>query len=234
VAGGHSAVTSTVDGAAMWRAAGNRIVFIGHFRNVERARAVQRVIEILTDQAIWVLDEGPALTLRRQQDACFVHGLDEFLQSCAEMEAPFADWVRQTDQFILSDHPESMETFRSRLRAELKPFLKPGFNAIAAVNSPMQCMMKEVCAQCLCRHVDSTTGEPSKFVFSCFNQHQPLFELDFANLQARQGQNSVQEKISNAWLAYLMDGKREDIDADPACAGCCEAAGAPLGEGEAT
>jgi NADPH-dependent glutamate synthase beta subunit-like oxidoreductase len=226
VAGGHSAVTSTVDGAAMWRAAGNRIVFIGHFRNVERARSVQRVIEILTDQAIWVLDEGPALSLRRQQDACFVHGLDEFLQSCAEMEATFADWVRQTDQFILSDHPESMETFRRRLRAELKAFLKPGFNAIAAVNSPMQCMMKEVCAQCLCRHVDSTTGEPSKFVFSCFNQHQPLFELDFANLQARQGQNSVQEKISNAWLGYLMDGRRaSEGEADNACLAIC--AGAP-------
>jgi NADPH-dependent glutamate synthase beta subunit-like oxidoreductase len=207
VAGGHSAVTSTVDGAAMWRAAGNRIVFIGHFRDAERARAVQRVIEILTDQAIWVLDEGPALKMRRQQDACFVHGLDEFLRSCAEMDASFADWVRQTDQFILSDHPESMETFRAMLRAELKPLLKPGFNAIAAVNSPMQCMMKEVCAQCLCRHVDSATGEPSKFVFSCFNQHQPLFELDFENLQARQGQNSVQEKLSNAWLGHLMEGR---------------------------
>lgn len=233
VAGGHSAVTSTVDGAAMWRAAGNRIVFIGHFRNTERARAVQRVIEILTDQAIWVLDEGPALTLRRQQDACFVHGLGEFLQSCTEMDAPFADWVRQTDQFILSDHPEAMETFRRTLRAELKPLLKPGFNAIAAVNSPMQCMMKEVCAQCLCRHVDSTTGEPSKFVFSCFNQHQPLFELDFANLQARQGQNSVQEKISNAWLAHLMAG-REAVGAGESRAGRCEASGAPVGEGEAT
>jgi hypothetical protein len=208
VAGGHSAVTSTVDGAAMWRAAGNRIVFIGHFRDAERARAVQRVIEILTDQAIWVLDEGPAMKMRRQQDACFVHGLDDFLRSCAEMDASFADWVRQTDQFILSDHPQSMETFRTMLRADLKPLLKPGFNAIAAVNSPMQCMMKEVCAQCLCRHVDSVTGEPSKFVFSCFNQHQPLFELDFANLQARQGQNSVQEKLSSAWLAHLMDGRR--------------------------
>ncbi|MEW6415165.1 MAG: FAD-dependent oxidoreductase [Pseudomonadota bacterium] len=231
VAGGHSAVTSTVDGAAMWRAAGNRIVFIGHFRNTERARAVQRVIEILTDQAIWVLDEGPALSLRRQQDACFVHGLDEFLQSCTEMGAPFADWVRHTDHFILSDHPESMEIFRSALRAGLKPFLKPGFNAIAAVNSPMQCMMKEVCAQCLCRHVDSKTGEPSKFVFSCFNQHQPLFELDFENLQARQGQNSVQEKISNAWLAHLMAG-REAVGTVKSCAGRCEATGASVGEGE--
>jgi hypothetical protein len=97
----------------------------------------------------------------------------------------------------------------------------------------MQCMMKEVCAQCLCRHVDSTTGEPSKFVFSCFNQHQPLFELDFANLQARQGQNSVQEKISNAWLAHLMAG-REAIGAGEVCAGRCAAAGAPVGEGEAS
>ncbi len=206
VAGGHSAVTSTVDGAAMWRAAGNRVVFIGHFRNAERARAVQRVIEILTDQAIWVLDEGPSLKLRRQQDACFVHGLADFLQSCGEMEAPFAEWVRRTDQLILSDHPAAMDTFRKALRAGLEPYLKPGFNAIAAVNSPMQCMMKEVCAQCLCRHVDSATGEPSKFVFSCFNQHQPLFELDFENLQARQGQNSVQEKIANLWFAHLVDG----------------------------
>ena len=209
VAGGHSAVTSTVDGAAMWRAAGNRIVFIGHFRNAERAHAVQRVIENLTDQAIWVLDEGPTMKLRRQQDACFVHGLADFLQSCTEMEAPFAEWVRCTDQLILSDHPESMETFRKMLCAELQPYLKPGFNAIAAVNSPMQCMMKEMCAQCLCRHVDSTTGEASGFVFSCFNQHQPLFELDFENLQARQGQNSVQEKIANAWFGYLVDGRQD-------------------------
>jgi len=210
VAGSHSAVTSTVDGAAMWRAAGNRIVFIGHFRDAERARAVQRAIEILTDQAIWVLDEGPALKLRRQQDACFVHGLDEFLHSCAEMDAPFAEWVSSTDQLILSDHPESMEIFRTMLSGDLKPYLKPGFNAIAAVNSPMQCMMKEVCAQCLCRHVDSVTGEPSRYVFSCFNQHQPLFELDFKNLLARQGQNSVQEKLANAWLDYLMQGRQTE------------------------
>ena len=69
-------------------------------------------------------------------------------------------------QLILSDHPMAMETFRKALRAELRPHLKPGFKAIAAVNSPMQCMMKEVCAQCLCRHVDSATGEPSGFVDS--------------------------------------------------------------------
>jgi NADPH-dependent glutamate synthase beta subunit-like oxidoreductase len=204
VAGGHSAVTSTVDGAAMWRAAGNRILFIGHFRDAARARAVQRVIEILTDQAIWVLDGGPALDLRRQQDACFVHGLAEFLQACSEVDAPFAEWVRRSDHFILSDHPVAMETFRAALRNRLKPYLKPGLKAIAAVNSPMQCMMKEVCAQCLCRHIDGDSGETKGFVFSCFNQHQPLLALDLANLQARQGQNSVQEKLTNLWLTHLL------------------------------
>ena len=99
-----------------------------------------------------------------------------------------------------------MQQFSTALQTRLKPDLKPSLLAVAAVNSPMQCMMKEVCAQCLCRHVDQATGETTKFVFSCFNQHQPLVDLDFANLQARQGQNSVQEKVSSAWLAYVIEG----------------------------
>ena len=85
--------------------------------------------------------------------------------------------------------------------------------AVAAVNSPMQCRMKEVCAQCLCRHVNPATDETSKFVFSCFNQYQLLFDLDFANLQARQGQNSMQEKISNAWLSHVS-GAPSSVNAD--------------------
>ena len=198
VAGGHSAVTSTVDGAAGWRAAGNRIVFIGHFQDAARARAVQQVIEVLTDQAIWVLDEGPALRLRRRQDACLVYGLDDYLAACSELDAPFTDWVSGTDQFILSDRPAAMAAFRDALNGPLSPRLKPGFNAIAAVNSPMQCMMKEVCAQCLCRHQDR--DGTTRFVFSCFDQHQPLAALDCDHLHARQRQNSVQEKLANAWL----------------------------------
>jgi NADPH-dependent glutamate synthase beta subunit-like oxidoreductase len=203
VIGGHSAVTSTIDGAASWRAAGNRILFIGHFRNPEQARAVQSSLEILTDQAIWILDQGPELTLQRKHDRCFVQGLARFLDTCAETGGTHAAWVAESDCIVLSDRPDAMRQFSTALQSGLKPQLKPGVLALAAVNSPMQCMMKEVCAQCLCRHVDPATGETSRFVFSCFNQHQPLFDLDFANLQARQGQNSVQEKISNAWLSHV-------------------------------
>ena len=55
----------------------------------------------------------------------------------------------------------------------LRRYLKPGHQAIGSINSPMQCMMKEICAQCLQLHHDPATGNES-VVFSCFNQDQDL------------------------------------------------------------
>ena len=86
----------------------------------------------------------------------------------------------------------------------LAPYLKPGHIGIGSINSPMQCMMKQVCAQCLQRHVDPVTGR-EEFIFSCYNQDQELDRVDFANLQARLRQNSVQEKISNLFFEHLLD-----------------------------
>ena len=60
----------------------------------------------------------------------------------------------------------------------MKPYLKPGHRAIASINSPMQCMMKEICAQCLQMQKDPATGAET-VVFSCFNQDQPLDRVDF-------------------------------------------------------
>jgi hypothetical protein len=60
-------------------------------------------------------------------------------------------------------------------------------------------MMKEVCAQCLQRHVDPVTKKES-FVFTCMNQDQCLDDLDWEHLRARLAQNALPEKISNQWL----------------------------------
>jgi hypothetical protein len=60
-------------------------------------------------------------------------------------------------------------------------------------------MMKQVCAQCLQRHVDPATGKET-YVFSCFNQDQELDRVDFACLRQRLRQNGVQEKISALWI----------------------------------
>ncbi len=85
----------------------------------------------------------------------------------------------------------------------LAPHLSPGHVGIASINSPMQCMMKEVCAQCLQKHVDPATGR-EEIVFSCFNQDQKLDEMDWGNLAARLRQNTVSEKLTNLWMDRLF------------------------------
>ena len=47
--------------------------------------------------------------------------------------------------------------------------------------------------------VDPATGKTS-FVFSCFNQDQPLDCVDFPGLAARLAQNSLQEKLTAQWI----------------------------------
>ena len=87
----------------------------------------------------------------------------------------------------------------------LKPYLKPDHQAIGSINSPMQCMMKEICAQCLQLHHDPLTGE-EKVVFSCFNQDQPLDQVDFTALRTRLEQNGAQEKMTKLWIDRCLRG----------------------------
>ena len=82
------------------------------------------------------------------------------------------------------------------------PWLKPT-HMRSAINSPMQCMMKEICAQCLQTHTDPVTGKRT-VVFSCFNQDQPLDQVDFPGLDARLKQNAVQEKLTLEWIDKVM------------------------------
>ena len=85
--------------------------------------------------------------------------------------------------------------------------------AIGSINSPMQCMMKEICAQCLQPHVDTQTGETT-YVFSCFNQDQPLDQVDWKALNSRLRQNGVQEKLTSAWITHCL--RSDSASAAPA------------------
>ncbi len=76
-----------------------------------------------------------------------------------------------------------------------KKLLSKNCKVIASINSPMQCMMKEICGQCLQRQVNDK-GEES-YVYSCFQQDQNAKYVDFCFLQSRLQQNSLQEKISS-------------------------------------
>ncbi|MDB5294059.1 MAG: gltB 1, partial [Phycisphaerales bacterium] len=68
---------------------------------------------------------------------------------------------------------------------------------------PMQCMMKEICAQCLQVHRDPATGKETT-VFSCSNQDQPLDHVRFDNLRSRLSQNGAQEKLTKLWIDHCL------------------------------
>ena len=77
--------------------------------------------------------------------------------------------------------------------------LAPGHRAIASINSPMQCMMKGVCGQCVQRIRDPKSGV-ERHVFTCGAQDQALDQIDFTNLTTRLQQNTLQELTSSEWL----------------------------------
>ena len=110
------------------------------------------------------------------------------------------------DRIIAIGSDRMMAAVKAARHGVLAPLLKSGHVAIASINSPMQCMMKEVCAQCLQKHVDPATGRES-IIFSCFNQDQEMDLVDFPNLAARLRQNTVQEKLSGLWFDHLMAGR---------------------------
>ncbi|HEX8456181.1 MAG TPA: FAD-dependent oxidoreductase [Pyrinomonadaceae bacterium] len=161
-------------------------------------------IEAATDQIIWATDTGAVVEPRRPQDRHFRGNIVEAMKAYAEGQLgerlfSFGDIRR----LIAIGSDRMMAAVKAARHGVLAPHFDPAHVGIGSINSPMQCMMKEVCAQCLQRHVDPRTGAES-FVFSCFNQDQLLDEVDFKNLNDRLRANTVQEKLANLWLDKLF------------------------------
>jgi NADPH-dependent glutamate synthase beta subunit-like oxidoreductase/NAD(P)H-flavin reductase len=158
-------------------------------------------IEAGTDQVIWSVDAGDPIGPRRPQDRGFTGNIVQSMLAYAQ-NAPEID-LRGVNRLIAIGSDGMMRAVKDARHGVLAPYLSEKYVAIGSINSPMQCMMKQVCAQCLQRHVDPITGKES-FVFSCFNQDQHLDEVDFTNLRARLRQNTVVEKMTNLWLTRLL------------------------------
>ena len=142
---------------------------------------------------------------RRPQDAHFRGNIVQAMIAYAEGRlGPQAVDLKDVDRIIAIGSDRMMNGVREARHTTLKPFLNENHVAIGSINSPMQCMMKEVSAQCLQRHVNPHTGEEF-FVFSCFNQDQHLDFVDFKNLNERLKANSIQEKLTNLWLDRALD-----------------------------
>lgn len=167
-------------------------------------------IEAFTDQVIWCTDKGREISARRPQDAHFRGNIVQaaLAYGKGELTKPVAK-LSQVNRILAIGSDRMMAAVQEARHGVLRPLLDPKHLAIGSINSPMQCMMKEICAQCLQKHKDPETGK-EVVVFSCYNQDQELDRVDFGHLRERLRANSVQEKISNAWLDSLLR-KRPDL-----------------------
>jgi hypothetical protein len=149
---------------------------------------------------VWCCDEAPGFRATRAGDKAFVGNIVAAIDAYGSGRlGPQAIPLGEVDRVIAIGSDGMMAAVARARHGILAPRLKPGHAAIGSINSPMQCMMKEICAQCLQLHRDPATGIES-VVFSCFNQDQDLDRVDFANLRARLGQNGVQEKLTRLWI----------------------------------
>jgi len=184
-------------GKAM-RAKGSRVLyFAGYKKAIDRYKIEE--IEQAADVIVWCCDES-TFTPGRSQDKSFHGNIVEAIHAYGEGQLGAAPIPLNTiDHIIAIGSDRMMQAVAVARHGVLHPHLKPNHVAIGSINSPMQCMMKEICAQCLQKHVDPQTGK-EYYVYSCFNQDQPLDSVSFPHLNERLKQNSVQEKLTAQWV----------------------------------
>ncbi|MDC3957747.1 FAD-dependent oxidoreductase [Polyangium jinanense] len=191
------------------KASGANVVYFAGYKNGEDLFK-QEEIEAATDQVVWCTDAGVEIAPRRPADRHFRGNIVQAMKAYAEGALGGEMFkLSQVSRIIAIGSDRMMNAVREARHGVLAPHLNPKHVGIVSINSPMQCMMKEVCAQCLQRWVDPETGK-EQFVFTCYNQDQPIDRVDFKNLSARLRANSAQEKLTNMWLDRLL-AKKPDL-----------------------
>ena len=191
----------------------SRVIYFAGYKKREDLFK-QKEIEEATDQVVWSVDQGDPIAARRPQDLHFVGNIVQAMEAYGrgKLQDPSLFRLDEIDRILAIGSDRMMAAVKAARFGVLKPLLKPQHTAIASINSSMQCMMKEVCAQCLQKHVDPVTGKETEVVFSCHHQDQIMDEVDFQNLNERLRMNSLAEKLTNRYLDYLFQrGKVERI-----------------------
>ncbi|KAF0143996.1 MAG: hypothetical protein FD153_386 [Rhodospirillaceae bacterium] len=186
-----------------FRDKGARVLcFAGYKAVIDRYKVEE--IKAAADLVVWCCDEAPGFTPDRPQDKAFVGTIVAAMQAYAEGRlGETVIPLDQVDRIIAIGSDGMMNAVRTARHGVLAPYLARTHTAVGSINSPMQCMMKEICAQCLQVHRDPDSGRET-VVFSCFNQDQSLDRVDFASLRQRLSQQSTQEKLTRQWIDHCL------------------------------
>jgi len=174
------------------------LYFAGYKKPGDRYKIEE--IEAASDVTIWACEEPADFHPNRPSDRFFTGNIVQAIAAYAKGELgepPIK--TEDVEHIVVIGSDRMMAAVAFARHNQLKPYLKGNHIAIGSINSPMQCMMKEICAQCLQRHVDPVSGKEF-FVYSCFNQDQKLDFVDFNFLNDRLKQNGAQEKLTAMWI----------------------------------
>ncbi len=180
-------------GKAM-RAAGCHVIYFAGYKNPQD-RFKPDDIQSAADCVVWCGDVAPAILPSRPQDRNFTGNIVEAMHANSDL-------LSGADRIICIGSDRMMAAVAAARHGVLAEYLPKTHVAIGSINSPMQCMMKEICAQCIQRHIDPETGR-EKIVFSCFDQDQNMDSVDWKCLNDRLAQNGVHEKLTAAWIAQI-------------------------------
>ncbi|MDA7705532.1 FAD-dependent oxidoreductase, partial [Rickettsiales bacterium] len=176
------------------KAANCKIIYILALKNKSNLY-YQEKIEKLIDQIIYSFEELDNFQKNRAIDIIFHGNITQIMQKLIN-EKNILIPLNKIDHIMAIGSNKMMEAVKIAKNQKLQGVFKDNIEFLSRTNSPMQCMMKQICAQCLQKHIDLKTGK-EYFSYSCFKQDQNIDQIDFDHLSDRLSNNSLQEKISN-------------------------------------
>lgn len=183
----------------------NTVWYIGYFANANEI-VEQKYLEEAASSIIWVTsDQKIRLNLRPTDQMIYASSLMKVITDIAENKFPPPNIaLKDIDRLYAIGDYHFLTAFRQLYLNQLKKQLVKEPKVFGSVYTPMQCMLKGVCAQCLQWQIDKETGARTKAVFACSWSDQPLELIDLPNLKDRQMQNELQEQITNWWVDDLL------------------------------
>ncbi len=188
------------------RSAGNKVIYLAAMGSKGDVDHMDE-LEEGADQIIWAVGKGDPIEARRPQD----HSVVEWnvIKLIEELDDQGIVDMSQVDRLMAMGSTGMLKGFQKELSAggTLHDRFKEDLHITGTIGSPMQCMMKGVCGQCLQWQIDPVTGERTQAVFTCSQQDQPLKNVDLDNLTARTSQNRLPDIISSHWLSHVLEAK---------------------------
>ncbi len=193
-----------LDLAPVLREAGNKVTYISTLGQASEADKMDE-LEASTDQIVWCVQKGEKVEPRRPQDSSVV--ATDMIELLQNLNNDGVVDLSEVDRMFALGSTSLLKGLQKELSGEgrLTPLFKPEVEVVGTVGSPMQCMMKGVCGQCLQWQIDPITKKRTKAVFTCAGQDQNVKEIDLDNLTARTSQNRLLDMINVAWFNRILE-----------------------------